>query len=170
MAAQTPVTVTEATTLRQIAERQLTEMQRVAPPGQYEATVKVTLITPDKAKGAMLSPFDPFWSSIDDNARFDNSGVIDDKLKEKTVAIVSVPSLFEEVMKTNNKQFNISFLLRVPYSKEKAELKAVAPTNRVIIAFGDKTNLTEPSVVKPTANKGAPVVIPGKPPTNKPAA
>jgi hypothetical protein len=157
------VTVTEGTTLRQIAERQLSDMQGVAPPGEYAATVKVTLITPDKAKGEMLSPFDPFWSSTDDNARFDNSGVIDDKLKEKTVAIVSVPSLFEEVMNTQYEPFNISFLLRVPYSKEAAELKAVSAKTKVIITFADKTNLAGPSIVKPAGPGDNPVVIPSRP-------
>ena len=145
--------------MQAILEFQIAEMQKntnAERPGKYVAHIIKTLkmpVGPD-----YIPAFDPFWSTTDDDVRFTNYGAISDTVKSRETAIVTCPPVFLNIFAAEGrrKNFNNSFLLRVPYAPD----DKLAEGKQIEVAFGNTRGFTNPKVVKKVAPKASPVPVP----------
>tara|TARA_R110002060_G_scaffold60772_2_gene70336 strand:- start:220 stop:861 length:642 start_codon:yes stop_codon:yes gene_type:complete len=157
-------TISPGTSMQAILEFQIAEMQKntnAEKPGKYISRVVKALKMPTR-EAEYIPAFDPFWSTTDDKVRFDNYGAISDTVKSRETAIVTCPPVFDNILATGKKNFDNSFLLRVPYTPDANLGKSLAPGQQIEVTFGNRSDLTNPKMVKKTAPKASPIPAPKK--------
>lgn len=157
--------------MQAILEFQIAEIQknsRAERPGKYVAHIIKTLKMPDR-EAQYIPAFDPFWSKTDDDVRFTNYGAISDTVKSRETAIVTCPPVFDNILATGKKNFDNSFLLRVPYTPAANLGKSLRVGQQIEVTFGNRHDLTNPKVVKKVAPKASPVPTPKAKTGAKPA-
>ena len=152
---QPDTSVTEL--LQQVYQTTIAQNRSAEKPGKYQATVIEGVSQPNHKKG-YIPAYDPFWSASDDQTRFDNMGVISDKVTGKKVAIVAASPVFDRVFDSKDITFDYSTLLRVPYTTAGVGVDQALVGKEVIeMVFANRTTLEKPTFIKKASPKILPV-------------